>query len=152
MEPNPSLLATLQKLPLFQDLSPTQLKQLFKLCRQESYTQGDFLCKVGTDSEEMFILVSGVVEIRSSKNATLAFEKAITTVGETGLLTGAVRSASVVVKDSVTALVLNRRPLLQLMQQDSSLAIRLYRNAMLLIRQKLIAADHQIEKLLEGQV
>lgn len=151
MELSPGLLSTLQKLRLFQELSPTQIKRLFAACKQETYEAGTQLCRAGAESDRMFIIASGTVDIRSAQGLLLAREKAITTIGETGLLSGEVRAASVSTTAAVTALVINRRPLLQVMQDDSTLAIRLYRNAMVLVRQKLISADERLERVLKGE-
>ena len=144
------LLSTLQKLHLFQDLSPTQIKRLFATCQQESFDPGQELCKVGTASENMFIVLTGEVNILSARQVILATESAVTTIGETGLLSGEPRSATVVAHKHTTTFVIGRRPLLQLMQDDAAMAIRLYRNAMVLVRQKLIAADTRIEDALQS--
>jgi len=121
MKSSPSLLATLQKLLIFQDFSPSQLMKLFGICGQEAYEKGAMLCKEGTESEQMYIILSGMVEVHTGKDMLVAYEKAITTIGETGLLTGKPRSASVVTETPVQALVINRRPLQQLMQEDPTL-------------------------------
>jgi len=147
MKPSPSLLATLQKLPIFQDFSPTQLMKLFQICGQETYEKGTMLCKEGTESDQMHILLSGAVEVHIGRDMLVAREEAVTTIGEAGLLTGKPRAASVVTETPVQALVIDRRPLQQLMQQDPTLGLRLYRNGMVMLRQKLIAADHRIEEL-----
>ena len=151
MDLSPAMLATLQKLPLFRDLFPTHLKQLFNTCTQESFETGELLCKAGAVSDRMFILLSGRVAIKSPKGVELAIEEAITTIGETGLLTGERRAATVVAEEPVTALAIPRRPLIQLMQQDSTLAIHMYRNSMVIVRQKLIAADRRLEEVLQKQ-
>lgn len=147
MDQAPALLGTLQKLPLFQDLSPSQLKLLFKLCSQESYQRDEMLCRAGGDSDRMFILLAGTVEVRTEKGMALVQETAVTTIGEAGMLTGEQRSASVVAVAPVTALAIQRRPLMRLMQQDATMAIQLYRNVLLMVRQKLIAADRRIEQM-----
>lgn len=152
MELSPAMLATLQKLPLFQDLFPTHLKRLFSTCTQVSFETGELLCKAGSTSDQMFILLSGSVGIRSPRGMTLTTEEALTTIGETGLLTGEQRSATVVAEEPVTALAIPRRPLMQLMQQDSALAIHMYRNSMVIVRQKLIAADRRLEEVLQQQL
>ena len=151
MNLSPNLLSSLQKLRLFQDLSPTQIKRVFATCKQETFEPGTTLTKSGAESDRMFIVMSGAVDVRSAKGLLLAREKAVTTIGETGLLSGEVRSATVVVTEAVNALVIGRRPLLQVMQDDATLAIRLYRNAMVLVREKLIAADQRIERILQGE-
>ncbi|MBT4499445.1 MAG: cyclic nucleotide-binding domain-containing protein [Gemmatimonadetes bacterium] len=142
-----SLLGMLQKLPVFQDLSPTQLKQLFGICLQENYEKGASLCKAGEKSDRMFVLLSGEVAIYTPGNVLLVREKAITTIGEAGLLTGEPRSASVSTESPVKALLIRRGSLSKLMQEDPALATRLYRNMMVMLRQKLIAADRRIEEL-----
>lgn len=150
MDLTPALLASLQKLQLFTDLSPTHIKRVFGVCKQESFDTGAELCKAGESSDRMFIIISGVVDILSPQGMKLVTEKAITTIGETCVLSGEQRAATVHVADYVTALVIPKRPLLQLMQDDASIAIRLYRNAMVLVRQKLIAADERLEEVLQG--
>lgn len=147
MDYTPALMGTLQKLPLFQDLSPSQLKLLFKLCSQESYPADEVLCRAGGDSDRMFILLAGSVEVRTDTGKTLVRETAVTTIGEAGMLTGEQRSASVVAVIPVTALAIQRRPLMRLMQQDANLAIQLYRNVLLEVRQKMIAVDRRIEEM-----
>ena len=142
-----SLLGMLQKLPVFQDLSPTQLKQLFGICLQEIYEKGASLCKAGEKSDRLFVLLSGEVAIYTPGNVLLVREKAITTIGEAGLLTGEPRSASVSTESPVKALLIRRGSLSKLMQEDPALATRLYRNMMVMLRQKLIAADRRIEEL-----
>lgn len=150
MELSPTLLSSLQKLQLFSDLSPTQIKRVFNVCKQETFEAEEILCRVGQDSDRMFIVVSGAVDILSAQGMQLGHEKAVTTIGETGLLSGETRAATVQVTDRAMALVLHKRPVLQLMQEDATLAIRLYRNAMVLVRQKLIAADERLERALQG--
>lgn len=151
MKLSPNLLSSLQKLRLFQGLSPRQIQRVFASCSQETFEPGARLTESGAESDRMFIIVSGAVEIRSARDLLLAREKAVTTVGETGMLSGEVRSATAIVTEAVNALVIGRRPLMQVMQDDATLAIRLYRNAMVLVRGKLIAADQRIESMIQGE-
>ncbi len=149
MDLTTGLLSTLQKLHLFQDLSPTQIKRLFSACRQEVFDVGKELCRIGSPSDNLYIVLTGKVDILSAQGIVLATESAVTTIGETGLLSGESRSATVIARDRTNTFVIGRRPLMQLMQDDSALAIRLYRNAMVLVRQKLIAADVRLEGALK---
>jgi CRP-like cAMP-binding protein len=81
----------------------------------------------------------------------LVSESAITTVGEAGMLTGETRSATVVAETPLSAMGINRRAFFQLMQEDASLATRLYRNVMMSLRQKLVISNRRIGELLENQ-
>ena len=67
------------------------------------------------------------------------------------MLSGEVRSATAIVTETVNALVIERLPLLKAMQEDVTLAIPLYRNGMVLVRAKMMAADRRIESLLQAE-
>lgn len=146
-----AVLAALQKVPVFRDLSPSQLKLLFGICQQESYGPGTILCKAGAESDRMFVLIAGTVEIRTEHGVSLMSESAITTVGESGMLTGEPRSATVVAETAVSVLVIDRRSFLKLMQSDPSLGTRFYRNVVLILRHKLVASNRRIDELLQSQ-
>jgi putative ABC transport system ATP-binding protein len=151
MAKSPALLAALQKVPLFGGLSPNQLQRLFGICQQESSVEGAALCRTGADSDRMFVLLSGSVEIRSETDTPLMSQSAITTIGESGMLTGEPRSATVVAEGALSVLVIDRHPFMQLMQEDPSLATRFYRNVMTILRQKLISSNRRIDQLLQNQ-
>ena len=108
MNSTTSLLGSLQKFPIFQDLSPTQLRQLITVCQHETYEKGVTLCKIGGESDRMYILLSGSVEIFTNNHTLITHEEAITTIGEIGLLAGEPRVASVVTETPVQALVINK--------------------------------------------
>lgn len=146
-----AVLLALQKVPLFADLSPSQLKLLLGICQQESYEQGTVICKAGADSDRMFVLLSGTVEIRTERDVPLVSESAITTIGEAGMLTGEPRSATVVAETALSVMAINRRPIFQLMQEDPSLATRFYRNVMMSLRQKLVTSNRRISELIQSQ-
>ena len=146
-----ALLAALQKVPLFSDLSPSQMQRLFSICQKKSYGKGACLCRAGADSEEMFVLLSGSIVIRSESDTALMSQSAITTIGESGMLTGETRSATVIAESDLSVLVIDRRSFLQLMQEDPTLATRFYRNVMTILRQKLIASNRRIDQLLQNQ-
>jgi len=99
----------------------------------------------------MFVLLSGSVEIRSETDTPLMSQSAITTIGESGMLTGEPRSATVVAEGALSVLVIDRHPFMQLMQEDPSLATRFYRNVMTILRQKLISSNRRIDQLLQNQ-
>ena len=136
-----ALIAVLQKVPLFVDLSPTQLKRVIAICQQEIHEPGTALCRLGGESDRMFILLSGTVEIQGVSGAALIEESAITTIGEAGMLTGEPRSATVVATTDISAMAIKRRQFMRLVQDDPSLAVRLYRNVMV--------ANQRIDALLQ---
>ena len=127
------------------------MQRLFGICQKKSYTKHTALCRAGTASEEMFVLLSGSVVIRSESDTPLMSQSAITTIGESGMLTGEPRSATVVAESDLSVLAIDRRAFLQLIQEDPTLATRFYRNVMTILRQKLIASNRRIDQLLQNQ-
>ena len=148
MEATPNLLSSLKRLRLFHELAPNQIKRIFAACRQRTIEAGEVMCQAGQDSDRMFVVLAGTISISSPEGTELATEQGVTTTGETGVLSGEVRCATVRAVDEVTALELERRTLLRIMQDDGSLAVRLYRNAMMLVREKLMATNQRLEQAL----
>ena len=64
------LLQVLRKIPIFTELSPTQLKTVLRLCVHRQCLPGDILCASGTPSDEMYILLSGEIAIVTPDNST----------------------------------------------------------------------------------
>jgi len=146
-----ALLAIVQKLPLFRDCTPAHVREVMHICVSHPFKPGEILCKSGDKSENMFVILTGSVEICTAEGMPLLVEEAVTTIGEAGLLTGENRSATVVAKTALTTLSMNRRRLLPLMAHDHELSKYLYRNVMFMVRKKLIAANNRISELLQAQ-
>lgn len=149
MDVTPNLLNSLKRLRLFHELSPNQIKRIFGACKQRSIEAGDVMCQAGQESDRMFVVLSGTISIASPDGTVLATEEGVTTTGETGVLSGEVRCATVRAVDEVSALEIERRTLLRIMQDDGSLAVRLFRNSMMLVREKLMATNTRVEQLLK---
>lgn len=125
------------------------MRTVLQICVSHPFKEGDVICKAGDKSENMFVILTGSVEIRTAEDVPLLTEDSVTTIGEAGLLTGETRSATVVAKTAVTTLSMNRRRLLPLMNHDTALAKYLYRNVLFMVRGKLIASNQRISELLK---
>ena len=99
----------------------------------------------------MFIVLTGTVAICSAGGLGLLEQKAVITLGESGMLTVASRSATVLAKTKVTTLSLHKRRVEQLMKSDPQLSTLLYRNVMSMVRDKLVASNQRIAELLDNQ-
>lgn len=144
-----SLLSIVQKLALFRDCTPAQVRDVLQICVSHPFKEGEVICKAGDKSENMFVILTGSVEIRTAEGVALLTEDAVTTIGEAGLLTGEARSATVAAKTAVTTLSINRRRLLPLMSHDAELSKYLYRNVLYMVRGKLVASNRRISELLQ---
>jgi CRP-like cAMP-binding protein len=89
------LIQVLRKIPIFNGLSPSQVKRILSLCTNKLFEPGQLICRSNTLSDEMFILLSGEVAIVTSEGMKVATILPVTTVGEMGVVTGQPRSATV---------------------------------------------------------
>ena len=144
-----SLLSILQKLLIFRDCKAAQVREVLKICVSRSFKEGDTICKEGEESDSMFVILSGTVEIHTTGGMLLVSETAVTSIGEAGMLTGELRSATVVAQTDVKALAINRRTLMPKLSNDPLLASLIYRNVLYMVRSKLIASNQRICQLLQ---
>ncbi|MGQ9627913.1 MAG: HEAT repeat domain-containing protein [Anaerolineae bacterium] len=89
----------LKKVPLFSEASPEDLKALAHIAAEQVYPEHNIICRQGDPGGEMFIIVSGklevVVESENGEEKLLATRYPGEYVGEMAILDGAPRSASI---------------------------------------------------------
>ncbi len=120
---------SLKQVPLFKSLPERSLEIIAGLIAEETSEAGMEIIKEGDDSDRLFILVEGTVEVVKGylqENATaLGFYDPISAVGEVGLIDGGTRSATVVTVERSRFLVLDREPFQILLQNNIDICHRL---------------------------
>jgi CRP-like cAMP-binding protein len=98
----------LAKVPLFANLSKTQLGVVARAADEIPVSAGDVLARQGAAGDEAFVLVTGELIVRRNgrKVATLS-PGAV--VGEMALIDGGARSADVIADTDGAVLVMHRR-------------------------------------------
>ena len=114
-------LEALKKVPFFEGLGPSQVKHLLEICHARAVARGEKLCQMGQQSDRMFVVLTGTVSIGTAEGSTLMTEEAITTIGETGALTGELRSVTVIATTDCQVLEINRVSLNDLLKTDTSM-------------------------------
>ena len=94
----------LRAAPIFAGLDPEELSELADASREASYAPGDTLCVEGEAGNEVFILLSGTVDVfrldDEGVNTLVYTEKAGGLIGEMAVLDPAPRSATVVATEA----------------------------------------------------
>ena len=129
---------SLQKIPIFKDLSPTQSRDVLGICRLQEFAAGDIVCTRNSPSDEMFILVSGELAVLSEDGVCLADLHPVTTVGEMGLITRQDRSAQVEAVKPSKAMVIERRPFNALLKSDESIKLKVYHSVVEELSSKIV--------------
>jgi len=131
------LVKVLQKIPLFQGLSPSNTAKILSTCNHEMYSEGHTLCMAGSSSEEMYILLTGGVSILNHEGVRVASILPVTTICEMGVITGDPRSATVEVNSSSNIFVLSKQRFDRVLAQDDGVRATVYRNVIKVMGAKL---------------
>ncbi len=138
MEKNKALLQTLKKIPIFKGLSPSHVQKLLGLCEAKTFKEKEVVCAQGSDSDEMFILISGELGVISEGGINIAILHPITTVGEMGLFNRHKRSASVEAIKQSKVLVIERSPFDYLLRNEAEIRLRIYQNIVEILSGKIV--------------
>ncbi len=119
----------LEKIPLFADLGVDEREYLGSSISHRALTALETLFWVGDRGDEMFIIVSGRVEIcipdQGGKEIRLAILGAGDFLGEISLLDGGLRTATARAIDAVAMLVLSRQGFHDCMMRFPAVAIKI---------------------------
>jgi hypothetical protein len=101
--------------PLFIGMSKLQVKNIISLCKHSKYEQGDCIISQGETSKDMFLILSGSVDVQreqdDGKSHTLASLCAGEIFGEVAFLQNVTRTASVVAKENTETIRLSYKTL-----------------------------------------
>jgi potassium-dependent mechanosensitive channel len=119
---------TLKNTGIFRELPERDLEELSAHMTSRSYPAGVTILREGTRGSAMFIIGSGEIEIKKKKpelgiDLTIARLGPGDIFGEMALLTGALRSATVITATSAHVLVLKKEDFAPLVLQNPRIAM-----------------------------
>lgn len=115
----------LRSLPLFAPLTDEELHSLAADLQIVPYVAGSLITRQNDSGDCLFILLSGKVDVWLEERGTrhaLAVLEPLQVMGETSLLTGEPRSATLTARNDVECYVINQRSFHQTMQNRPELA------------------------------
>lgn len=123
-----SLALTLGKIPLFYGLDPEELRVVLATCKAVSFVSGDSIFSEGDPSHNMYIVLSGGVEICTQKSGCLHTLGSCDIFGEIGLITQRTRSASAIARSDCKLLRIDHLEFNLLAGKHPRISACLYRN------------------------
>jgi CRP/FNR family transcriptional regulator len=103
----------LRRVPLFADLSPADLKQVAAIAGEQLFGDGELLAQQGELGDEMFVIVSGEVQVLiggdGKPEAEVARRKAGDVVGEMAIISREPRMASLVAAGEARTLCIDQK-------------------------------------------
>ena len=140
-------LSLLQSVPIFSELSPSDLNKIAERMVQRAYTKGQMILLEDDLGQTFFVIAEGSVKITrlsdAGREVILAMLGESDFFGEMSLLDGAGRSANVVALEASEVLTLARNDFLDILQQYPKISISLLEE----LTQRIRKSDQQIESL-----
>jgi len=134
----------LRKVPIFDGLSPDELKAISYTLTEEEVSPDQVVFRQGDMGDRMYIIVSGkvaVVRETPSGDETLATLRPMDFFGEMAVFDNDVRSATVKAMASAVFLVVHRERLNQLMGESEEIGLQVIR----VLSSRLRAANLRLE-------
>ncbi|RPI35164.1 MAG: cyclic nucleotide-binding domain-containing protein [Chloroflexota bacterium] len=154
----------LKQADIFYQLTPTQLELIGNLCSERSYNSGEIIFPEGADSDELYVIIQGEVDIlvnpalvsnqpgEMRTPVTIATMRRGQSFGEIALVDQGLRSATAkATQNGTNLLVLPREKLMNLCDTYPQLGYHLMRNLAADLALKVRSTDLRIrEELLYG--
>ena len=137
----------LRKVPIFSDLSDSDLKKISEKMISRFYEKGKMILLEQSQGETFFIIISGVVKVTrlsdDGREVILAILGESDFFGEMSLLDGEGRSANIVANEESEVVTLSRSDFLDCLQKYPKIAIALLEELAVRLRK----SDQHIESL-----
>ena len=135
----------LRKMPIFQHLEYVELIEVLNASTQQRYRAGDEIFSEGAKGDEMFVILEGEVGIYKRDQLVIKIIQG-GHFGEMALMDRNPRSASAHAETDVRVIVVRRRPLFLLMQQNNEIAVKLLWCFMQVLTQRLRFTTDDLER------
>ncbi len=127
-----------QEIPLFHGLRPFQAKIVVLMAHMASARPGDHITRRGELKEELYVLLSGVVDVRRAEGESVIRSLGRGDVlGEMGLVRHRPRSADVVARDDTEYLVLDGAFLTRIQRRYPRIAAQVFLNLTTILSDRL---------------
>jgi len=154
-----SVASILNQADIFDELTPTQLELIGSITSERHYQAGDVIFEENTPGDEMYVIVSGVVEIMvdpaligaksGGTGHTIATLRRGQSFGEVSLVDQGLRSASArCAKHDTHLVVIPREKLMLLCDTYPQLGYKLMRNLAADLAMKIRHTDLQVREQL----
>jgi CRP-like cAMP-binding protein len=122
---------SLRAVPMFKDLETARLKLIAFTSERLNFPEGATMFRQGEPSDSAYVIIDGVAQVMldtPNGPVTVAELGRNALIGEMGVITGSNRSATIMVRSSVTALRLPKEVFLGLLAEFPPLSLAVMRD------------------------
>ena len=146
-ESSDPVLQVMGQVPIFENLTPKELKDLARLTHERSYKANEPVFKKLAPGEGMYVILKGTVEIKDpDSNTTFATLGSGDFFGELALLDQEPRSAMAVATEASELIGFFRTDLLTLMTRDPELGNKILLNLSRVLGERLRRTNLELTK------
>lgn len=148
------MISELEQISMFKGLSYDQLEKISDFCDIQQFYEGDILIKEGAErSADMFILLSGTVEIVSSNAVATSSEVVLSRedkeiFGEIGWLCNTRRTAGVRCNVDVEAIRIDGVKLMAYLEEEPTAGFQVMRQIATLLAKRMEESNSLLKQLL----
>ena len=142
----------LRKIPIFSELTVPQFAMILNICSKRALKEGEVLFRADEESDEMYLLITGVLKVTFRDGREFSRIKPLGIVGEMGIFTGEYRSATVEALTDSIVLCIHRIELMRLFEKDTLLANHVLKNVIRDLSKKLRNNNIIIEEMRQETV
>jgi HEAT repeat protein len=139
----------LRRVPLLADLSPADLKRVAAIASEHHFLDGEVIFEQDEPGDEMYVVVSGEVRVLVKSDGAgdkeVARRKAGETVGEMSVISGSLRSATLVAAGDVHLLCLDQKSFEGLLRERPEVSLAVMRMLCERLRQATQREDAQYD-------
>lgn len=136
--------AIIEKVEVFRRLSLGEVQRLLKLCRYQTYSANEMVYRAGDPSDEMLILLQGRLQVLTEQGTVLGEILPGSVTGEMGVLTGSVRSATILASEASSGFVMRKTDLDTLLRNDE-IRLKVMENMVGILSERLRGSNTQME-------
>lgn len=136
----------MESMPILGDLSDEQFESILSICTKMEMDSGKTVFHEGSSSYDMFILTEGAVKV-TLWGVEIGRIFPINMIGEMGIFTDEVRSATIVTLTKCTLLKISKVQLFNLFNYDRDLYIHFQKSMLLDMSKKIRSSNETIAKL-----
>ena len=145
------MMQIIQKIPVFDGLSLEQAQRLIQISKFRQYEAGDTIYDAGEVGDEMLVLIKGKLNVLSVTGQPLGEILPGKSIGEMGLFTGHVRSATIVATVACAGLTMTRGLLTETMNADRDMKGVILENVVTELSLRLADANTRLDVLSRNQ-
>ena len=144
-----ALLERVRNTRFFNSLTLSQAEELLAVCQRLALNPGDILFKENDIGSDMYLLLSGSMNVAASTlhgSARLAIIRPLGLIGEMGMLMKLPRSATVAAEEYSQLLKISDTALAGLFNKDPLLELQIYRNLCSILCDRLLKNNIRLEE------